>query len=118
MYAVLGVDRLSSIDLELTGALFSLSRRIDPDLCAKTGCAVGAAVAVVVTPAADVVGTVGVGVDALVPAAAEFIDVLICAVAAEVDVDGLAVEDIAEADDDTLSAALVLDDDGRDFDSR
>jgi hypothetical protein len=89
-----------------------------PGHCAKTDCAVDAAVIVVVTPAVDVVGTVGIGVDALAPAVAEGIGVLVCAVAADVDVDGLAVEDTTEADDDALSAALVLDDDGRDFDSR
>lgn len=107
---VLGVARLSSIDLELTGALFSLSRRVEPDLCANKECAACACVAVV--------GPVGVGVDALAPAFVEDVDVLVGAVAADVEVDGLTATDAAEATFDTLSAAVALEDDDRDFDSR
>lgn len=117
---VLGVDRLSSIDLEVTGALFSLSRRVEPDLCANKEYAVCACVAVVATPAVDVVSPVGVGVgvDALAPAVVEDADVLAGAVAADVEFDGLTATDAAEATADALSAAVALEDDGRDFESR
>lgn len=113
---VLGVARLSSIDLELTGALFSLSRRVD--LCANKECAACACVSVVAKPAVDVVGAVGVGIDALAPALVEDVDILVGAVAADVEVDDLTAADAAEATVDALSAALALEDDDRDFDSR
>lgn len=115
---VLGVARLSSIDLELTGALFSLSRRVEPDLCASKECAACSCDAAVATPAADVVGPVGVGVDALAPALIDDDDVLVGPVAADVEFDGLTAAEAAEATAEPLSAALALEDDDRDFDSR
>ena len=56
--AAIGVARLSSIDLELAGALFSLSGRLDLDLEAKYACDVEAGVGVGVGIDVTVAGTV------------------------------------------------------------
>jgi hypothetical protein len=98
---VLGVARLSSIDLALIGALFSLSCRVAPDLCIKNSCAV-----------VDVlVGGIAVeaGVDGLATAGTTDVPVLAGIAVVDVEFDGFGVTGAVEAEADVFPDAVCLD---------